>query len=136
MFERMRTAFRDWRDWRSVSKAAWMPYLEIGPDGLSRLQVETERRLARLLMIRGLQLVDRQFEEDCLSDPESNFPVFSVVAQIPEIDAEIWLYTDETQIAAPGLDLRLERWGVKTPEEHMALAEKILEEYLAKSDAA
>ncbi len=49
---------------------------------------------------------------------------------IPELDAEVWIYEDQTEIATTERSLNLERWGVRSPAEHFEIVEEFLTELL------
>lgn len=44
-----------------------------------------------------------------------------ISGKVPKLEARVWIYEDQTEICNPALDLRLECWDTKTPEEHHAI---------------
>src|SRR5262245_16938288 len=106
--------------WSSEHRDAWSVARASGPDGLTAFQVECELRLSSALAARGLSLEQRQIEPFRWPGEE---PELMVVACVPNLSAEVWIYADQTEIKTPGATLRLEAWDTKTPEEHYARVE-------------
>ena len=136
MLTRIRNAWRSWRNWPKEHEAAWAPYLEVNSEGLTRFQIETERRLVEVLMLRGLSLRDRRLEGHPPSEPDALDGTLAIFALIPELEAEVWISEDQTDITSEHKSIRLEKWDAKTPAEHMQYAEELLSEWLDSSDAA
>ena len=104
------------RQWNADHKRAWAGAAEPGPDGLSRLQRDTEAAVRALLKERGLDLVNRELVR-------TGGPEDYIVADVPALQAKVWIYSDQTDVETPTADLRLEEWDARTPEEHL---EKVL----------
>jgi len=136
MFVRLRNAVRSWRNWRKDHDEAWAPYLKADPDGLNRFQKETERRLVQVLMLRGLSLRGRRLEARPDYEPDVGGASFWILAEIPELGADVLIYEDQTEVASDRKEIRLEQWDAKTPEEHIQFAEELLSEWIDSSDAA
>ena len=118
--------FSPWaRKQRGEHEAAWAGFTDPDPSGLSQLQRECERRLAEVLASRGLSLRNRRIEEDPLepyqapsTTREARNRGCMIVADMPELGAEVWISGDQTDISSPSDELRLEEWDTKTPDEH------------------
>jgi hypothetical protein len=136
MFKRLRNAFHEWWHWRRIHDLAWAPYLVLHEDGLNGFQHETERRIVGILMLRGLCLSNRHLEGFPPSEPQAHDGTLAVCAEIPELEAEIWICDDQTEIAAERESLRLERWGLKTPDEHFSIVEDFLTGLLDSTNAS
>ncbi len=99
---------------RASHEARWAGFVDVRPDGLTELQRECERRLAEELASRGLSLRNRRIESDVGPNRDESM----IIAEVPELDARVWLYPDQTDIVTPQKKLRLEEWDTLTPEEH------------------
>ncbi len=109
MLSRIRRFVRDEKQWHSDHRSSWSGMVEPGPDGMTQFQGECERAIVETLSDRGLSLRERTVEGD-----SERF----VVAQVPELSATVWIYSNQTDIDAPGQELRLEQWDTRTPEDH------------------
>jgi hypothetical protein len=109
--------FREARAWNAEHRVAWGGGVkETGDDGRSPFQRECERRVVEVLASRDLELRSRRLEPDPI--PEPDFRSQMVVAEVPELGAEFWFYSDQTDISAPPSALHLEEWDARTPDEH------------------
>jgi len=99
---------------QQLHEARWAGFVDAKHDGLTELQHECERRLVEELASRGLSLQNRRIEPDLGPNRDESM----VVAEVPELEAQIWFYPDQTDISTPKQNLRLEEWDTKTPEEH------------------
>lgn len=99
--------------------------MEKNDAGLRNYQVNVESIIEAILAENNLRLSDRVIE--------SGIEVY-ISGKVPKLDAEIWIYEDQTDIKNPGLDLRLECWDTKTPQEHYVIVAEHLTGII-KSDA-
>jgi hypothetical protein len=60
-------------------------------------------------------MADRRIEQ--LTGLHAPEPI--IVAEVPALDAQLWIYVDQTDVFTPTKRFSLEEWDAKTPEEHI-----------------
>ena len=116
-------AFPPWRwaearHWNREHRRAWEGFDHPGPDGLTPFQVGMEARVLDVLEHRGAPVTDRRV----LGDEESY-----VLVNVASLNAQVWIYETEAHVNTYDLELRLEEWDTKTPEEHYSRVTEFLE---------
>ena len=111
MLKRIRDFFANSRKWWNEHEASWEPARTIGPDGVSPFQVECEKTIKASLSSHGLELKNGRVES-LGGEP-------MIIAEVPELEAKIWIYKNQTDIKTSSDSLCLEELDSKTTEEHL-----------------
>ena len=131
MLSRLRQWFRDVGTYNTRHREAWSGLTDVAADGYSPFQHDCERRLTGALSLRGFELRNRRIEPDALQPgfaptAEAGLPGCTIVAEVRELRAQIWLSCDQTMISTPTAELNLEEWDTRTPAEHYAMVEEFV----------
>ena len=118
MLRRFRKRRREAQQWNTEHDAAWSQVLEKNDSGLTLYQAKVESIIEAILAEHNLQLSDRKVEGGS---------ELYITGKVAKLKVKVWIYEDQTDISNPGLELRLECWDTKTPEEHYAIVAEHLE---------
>lgn len=110
MFSRLQDWYREHKAWKRDHAATWAGWTESGASGLSRFQEACEPAIQAALSSDGRDYVEREV----IPTSEGWSAVYG---KISDTAIEIWLYPDGVGFLGDGIDVRLEEWDARTPEE-------------------
>jgi hypothetical protein len=118
VFERVRRWLQDRSRERAAHHAAWTNAITLRPDRYSAFQHEAERRVLAALALRNLAFAQRTVHHAKSWD--------FIVAEVPELRAQIWFYDDQVDVQTPAAKFHHEYWDVPTPDEYLTRLEPFL----------
>lgn len=108
MLRIVRQWIRQHREWMADHRKSWAGAGDAGPDGLSAFQRQCMEAVRRTLSSRGMSLANERIEGETER---------YVVAGVPDLGAELWVYLDGACATSPLGEMRLEEWDTRSPDE-------------------